>query len=271
MGKRKKGNKTIKKSSINFNISNFNISDCYLFIITHYYNILFGIKDINVIKPNIKEINSIKNEIEIIKNQNNNYFENNVIQILPDFFDVLIKMEKNDLTNSIYAKTIGFIFKELKNNNKIITLKQIAINYQKIFDKKISITTVSRILKNHLNLRYLKTSPKNPKLQEDNYILMEFLFIRGIIRSLELKLNLIFVDETGFNIQNNNFHTWRARNEEILNGPKYKVKERINLILSVSKEKIIHKKFVKGPVNSEVFLDFLDEMINKISADEQKK
>ena len=242
-----------------------------MIIIIHYYNISLGINNINAIKANITEINYIEREIEIIVGQKYNYFEYNVIQILPNFYNIFIKMEKNDLSNSIYAKNIEFILNDLKNNNKNITLKNIALNYQKIFNKKISITTVSKILKNHLNIRYFKTSIKNPKLKDDNYILMEFLFIRGIIRSLELNLNLIFIDETGFNIQNNNFHTWRRRNEEILNGPKCKVKERINLILSVSKEKIIHRKFIKGPVNSDVFLDFLNEMIICISTDELQK
>ena len=55
---------------------------------------------------------------------------------------------------------------------------------------------------------------------------MSFLFIKGIIRSLFLNLNLIFVDETGFLLENNNYYTWRNSREEIFRDPKKNVKQR---------------------------------------------
>ena len=63
---------------------------------------------------------------------------------------------------------------------------------------------------------------------------MSFVFLRCIIKSLELKLNLLFVDETGFLLENNNYFSWRNPDEEIYKGPKTK-KNEFNTFISISK------------------------------------
>lgn len=77
------------------------------------------------------------------------------------------KIEKQDLKKTEYAKNIKFIINYLKSENKKITLKLIAKYYE--FYEKISITTLTRIIKKHLEMRYLRTSIKNPKLEENNF------------------------------------------------------------------------------------------------------
>ena len=69
---------------------------------------------------------------------------------------------------------------------------------------------------------------------------MTYIFIRGFLRRMILKLNIIFVYETNFIINNINFYTWREPEEKINAGEKQNNKERLNLILAVSKEKIFH-------------------------------
>ena len=64
------------------------------------------------------------------------------------------------------------IINYLKAVKLSITLKQIATKYNEIYNKKISLKAVSRILKKHLNIRHLTTSVKNPKLDNNNYIIM---------------------------------------------------------------------------------------------------
>ena len=149
-------------------------------------------------------------------------------------------------------------------------MKQIAKDYEKKYLKKISLSTVSRILKNHLKIRYLRTTIKNPKLEQNNYILMSFIFLRILLRSFVLNLNPIFIDETGFVLKNDNYRSWRESGEEIYAGPKINGRERLNLILAVSKNKVIHKTFIKGSVNSEHFINFLDEMITTLDKKEKE-
>ena len=100
---------------------------------------------------------------------------------------------------------------------------------------------------------------------------MSFIFIRGILRSLSLKLNLIFVDETGFLLENNNYHSWRVPKEEIHAGPKIKAKQRLNLILGVSNSEVICYKFLKESVTSKTFIEFLSDLLKNIKIDDKQQ
>lgn len=269
MGKRKKRIKNQNKV-IQFNVLNFKSYHYYLFNVTKYNNIIQGISDLNDIKINADELNIFKLEVDKCNANKINIQNKIIIKIIPEYYDFLNKIEKQDLKKTEYAKKIKFIINYLNSENKKATLKLIAKYYEEFYEKKISITTVSRILKNHLEMRYLRTSIKNPKLEENNYIFMCFIFLRVLLRSLILHLNIIYVDETGFVLQNNNFYTWREKREEIYDGAKSKIKERINLILAISNNKVVHKKFLRGTVDSNIFIQFLDEMIQNMQNDEKQ-
>ena len=64
--------------------------------------------------------------------------------------------------------------------------------------------TVSRALRFNLQYHYKKTIFKNPKLFEKNKILMSLLFLKGVITCINLELNLLFVGEKGFCLNNSN-------------------------------------------------------------------
>ena len=231
----------VSKNNLKFDIGNFSLENYYLFIVTRFSNLLSGVNDYNNIKPTNDEVTSLQKEIDKCNNENIINKDSKVIKIHQIFYQIFKSMKQNDQRYTEYGKKITFILNYLKQQKETITLKKIREKYIEFYNKKISISTVSRILKNHLNIRYLKTTLKNPKLEEKNYIIMSFLFIKGIIRSLFLDLNLIFVDETGFLLENNNFYIWRNSTEEIFRGPKKNVKQRTNLILAVSKSNIIYK------------------------------
>lgn len=272
MGKKKiKNANHPKKSKIKFNILNFDIDNYYLFIITRFKYVLSGINDYNRIKPTKEEVISLQKEIDECTTNNQNNKNLRVIQIKVKFYDIFENMKPNDLRYTEYGKKISFIIQILKEKKEKITLKKIAEHYLLSYNKKISISTVSRILKNHLNIRYLKTAIKNAKLDDKNYMIMSFTFLRGIFRSLFLKLNLIFVDETGFLLENNNYYIWRNPSEEINQGAKNNSKERMNLILAVSSNKIIAKKFVKQSVDSKIFINFLSDLLTNINDEEKNK
>ena len=68
---------------------------------------------------------------------------------------------------------------------------------------------ISRILKRYLKYYYRKTYLKNLKLQDNNCIIIDFIFIIVIVKALENKLDIIFIDEFGFMLSNNNLYMWR--------------------------------------------------------------
>lgn len=85
-----------------------------------------------------------------------------------------------------------------------------------------------------------------------------------------LDLNIVFIDETGVILHNNNFKVWRCRTEEIYLEPKTDNKKRLNLILAVNKEKILHYKFSNDCVTTESFIIFFNELLIKIGDNERK-
>ena len=212
MAKKRKSYKKEEKH-FKFNIMNFNIGDYYLFNVTRYNNIIHGITNLNDIKLNKNEIILFQSELEKYKSINSKNNKKISINIIPEFFKFFNEIKKYDLKNSEYAKLVSFIINHLKQNKINITLKQISKQYQIFYGKKISISTISRILKNHLGMRHLKTSLKNPKIEENNYLFMSFVFIRIIFRCLYLNLTFVFLDETGFLLENNNYYTWRNEND----------------------------------------------------------
>lgn len=139
------------------------------------------------------------------------------------------------------SKTESNLSKNIKqiidnNKEKRVTLKFIANEYLNTFNRNLSLMTISRVMRNHLGYHYRKTTIKNPKLLDDYSILMAFIFIRIIIRAIELGLNLIYFDEVGFNLENNNFYTWKNKEIYFIVVQNTTKKYKLNVILSIDKK-----------------------------------
>ena len=131
--------------------------------------------------------------------------------------------------------------------------------------------TFSRILRFHLNIHFLKTSVKNPKINSNKYKFMRFLFIKGILRALNFGLKILFIDETGFKLNNANYYQWRKRKELISGGGKEELKKQMNMILGIDNNKIIHSMITDDTINHNIFIKFLEDLINKIGRNNIKK
>lgn len=253
-----------KKKDKIVDIFNFDKDDSFFFQVTKIKSILPHLKsninldisdeDITLIT---KEINCIKEEIakkEIIKK----------IELIPFYYDKFMNLEEKERNNSIYAKRIETIMKEY-SGQKRLTLKSISSLYNEKYSEYINPMKVSRILRFNLNYHFRNTVFKNPKLSDKNHILMSLLFIKAIIRSIRLKLNIIFIDETGFCLNNTNGKVWRKNKEEILRGPKTNSKNRINLILGINTKEIVYGEYYNNDtISSNEFLGYLEELTTKI-------
>lgn len=98
------------------------------------------------------------------------------INIVPKFKSALDNFSKVGSIKTLFKEKTEKVIKILKNDGAKINLKNIQQKYEEIFDRKYSLMTFSRIMRNHLNLRFLKTSVKNPKLQKDLYRFMKCFF-----------------------------------------------------------------------------------------------
>ena len=71
------------------------------------------------------------------------------------------------------------------------------------------------VLKNKLYYQFLKTMTKSNKLFSNSSKIKSFIFIKIIIQALSLKMKIIFVDESNFQLENSHLKVWRKRNEKI--------------------------------------------------------
>ena len=87
-------------------------------------------------------------------------------------------------------------------------------------------------------------------------------------RAIRLGLKFIYIDESGFYLHNNHFRNWVEDNEEIYFYNKGNKK--LNLLLAVSSEKIIHYSIQEENTNSSNFNKFIEDMIRKINKDKEQ-
>ena len=96
--------------------------------------------DKNLISTLIEEVIDIKSKIR-------NETISQEINILPKYYTALENLKEINLEKSSYAQNIKYIF-EKYDGKKCITLKYIQKEYEIKYNKKISLMTISWVLKN---------------------------------------------------------------------------------------------------------------------------
>ena len=201
-----------------FDPINFKKEDNFFIKVTQINDIIKNISNIEDLKPNEKKIKILKEKINIIKSEQNLNESERSLKIIDEFAEKFNNYKELKRDTSNYGNNIKKILSDINGTRK--SLKEIQKKYLLLFKQKISLMTISRILRYHLNLHYRKTSLKNPKILEQNYLIMSLIFLNCIVRGIELGLNLIYIDEVSFEIENNNFYTWRGNDDIIIDGPK---------------------------------------------------
>lgn len=222
----------------------------------------------NTMKPSFEE-KQILDSLIIQPITNSNDKE---MFVLPFFKILLDNIEIITPKKDIKAQIIEEIVKE-RNNGELISLKRI----KEEFDKKASIrniksiqkSSIHNILKNTLGYKFLKTTVKNSKLAEKNYIRDSFFFLKIILRAIRMGMEIVFIDESGFFTQNNHFRCWRKKSQEIYNP--IKDNKKVNLIMAVNSYKICHYKLNDNSTTSHEFKIFMEELISKLTEEEKKK
>ena len=95
-------------------------------------------------------------------------------------------------------------------------------------------------MKNRLNYTYRKTSVKNTKIISDYSLIMANIFLKIIVRAINLNYEFVFIDETKIQQINSNFYCWKKKGEYIFND--IKNKQQRNLIMAVSPKGLIFIK-----------------------------
>lgn len=244
----------------------FNKQSCFIYqpILSNiYYNKL---KNKNLMKPSNQEMMIFNNiSIQFEKKRED------VIMVLPFFKELMenvVKVKPSFNKRDILIQTL--IKSSPKNHN--ISIEKITNEFNSIAEKKglkkIGKSTMHTIFRKKFHLVFKKKTIKNKNLITKNFIKYSFFFIKIVARSMSLGLKFIYIDESGFSLSNNNFKSWFFKDEEIYYGSN--LKSRINLILGVTDNKVIHYQVNKENTTSAIFKSFMDELVGKIDQDEKE-
>ena len=255
--------KDIIKSNPSFN--KFNLNSMFIYESIFYENYISDIQNKNLIKLNSNQYDSLSSEYEQINYKIENQKNPSLISISKSFFDYFFKSNPIKKKNSIFGNNLKLILQKIDKNSSI-SIRKLSELYYKTFGIKISKTKIHNLLRYELNLRYLKTCPKNNKLTTNNFLFQKFFVVKIISRILALKGSIIFIDESGFFNQNNNFRVWRSKEENIYQNI-YENKK-FNLLMGVSKRKIIWFEINEDSTTSRTFLIFMKNMVQNMAESE---
>ena len=97
----------------------------------------------------------------------------------------------------------------------ISSVRKLSSKYEKISGKRISKSTIHNCLKKELGYKYMKTTIKTNKILSKDNLLLSFALIKIIARSISFKFNLVYIDETSIQNNNNNYFCWRKDQQNI--------------------------------------------------------
>lgn len=231
----------------------------------NYKSLIKDIVDFNQLVPTDNEILALELYADEIINNNIELEEKEEeIPIIPDIKKALSNFVPGIKNIGNYAIILDIINKNKKREN--ISLKSICSKYKKITNNSISKSAIFYILKNKLNYKYLRTTTKCYKLNNISSKIRAFIFIKIIIKAFINKMNIIFIDETNIQIENNHLKVWRLKNEcPYFHSGK---RGRKNVIMAISSNAVLHYEINNGTNNSNTFYDFMEALIKK--TDEKK-
>ena len=252
---------------LNPDIFCFNLQSAFIYQCTHSSFYYSKLKDKNIMKLDSEEFSFIKSII-----QENKFIDKDQIFVLPFFKTLMEHVEKNKITLNKRDNAIKSIIKSLPKSQNI-SIEKITEKFNNTAESnsllKIKKSTVHTIMRKRLNLHFKKITVRNGKLLKINFLKFSFFFIKIISRALSLNLKLVFIDESGFRLKNNHYKNWIFDKEQIYKN-NYNDKK-INLILAVSKDNILHYQINKENTDSKIFKKFMNELIEKFKEKEIEK
>ena len=266
--KRKKKNNKIANFIKNPSITHFNIDSNFIYSEEDFLEYYKLIQNKNSIKLNNEEIYFLANKIEEINIASNLDKKNDFIELDEEICQKIINFKQE---NNKEDEVIKFLKEKIFNskNRDNISCRKLSALYLKETGKFICKSTIHKLMKNKLGLHYVQTCKKSNFLNTDEGKYSCFAFIKILIKALILGFELIFVDESTFKLNKSNFKCWRKPNEHIYFGKSNK--DKINLILAVTKEEILFHEMKNENINTLLFLEFMKGLNDIIKSKKDKK
>lgn len=174
---------------------------------------------------------------------------------------------KNELLEKKHYSKESKYTLEIRKYISDYVVKKVNFDYRKLMrmiNKKFKIESHKSSIYTILHLNNITRKRINIKTRYSNKS-----NIKKKIKQLSKEINLIgkdkiiSIDESSFDTHINSYYGWNKKGIQLIVN---KIQQRIrySVISAVSNRKVINTKIIKGSVNSEIFIDFIKEVINKI-------
>mgnify|MGYP001810013015 CR=1 FL=1 len=155
----------------------------------------------------------------------------------------------------------------IKNNkNKFASSKEMLNKWSSLCNwpnNHLSISTFRRILKNDLNMSYKKVYGYHKAKNNSKTMSINHDFCCKLVKQVFDNRKVIFLDETGFNLESHKNFGW-SKIGTPMNFEK-KIKScNYSVIGATSNQEFIGITIIKGSVNSEIFCGFIINLINHL-------
>ena len=249
-------------------INKFNQDSFFIYDQADFFDYFQSLNQKNFIKLTKDEILLLNDNIEFIDLKKSNSKGDKFLNIPEKLIDSLnyLKNIPRPITD---IET--FIIEKINNCSRRsdITCRSLAQSYQKSTGKNISKSTINNIINKRLGYKYIKTTYKNSFLQSNTGIIFCLCFIKTISRLLKLDYELVFLDESKIELNNDHLRCWRKKNETIYfnNGGNSK----LNIIMAIGKDKVYSIKMNKENTSTEIYIDFLKQLNEELKKEQKKK
>ena len=193
---------------------------------------------------------------------------NEIIELDEDICEKIINFKP---VNTSEDDVTIFLKDKIQNakNSENISCRKLSALYLKETGRFVCKSTIHKLMKNKLGLHYIKTCKKSNFLNTHEGVFSCLTFIKILVKSLILGFEIIYVDESTFKLNKSNFKCWRKYDEQIYFGKSNR--DKINLIIAVTKDEIFHYEMISENINSSIFLDFMKALNEKMKSQSDKQ
>ena len=127
------------------------------------------------------------------------------------------KLEKFLSVNKIKNPIEDFIQQKINDSidRRDLSCRKLAQKYKEETGNSVSKSKVNEIIKYKMGYSYLKSTVKSNKIIQKENILISFAFLKIMCRCIKLGYKIIYLDESGLMLGNNNYRCIRKKFEQV--------------------------------------------------------
>jgi len=158
------------------------------------------------------------------------------------------------------------IKKMADNPSKSYTVPEMCAELNEKYNRNITHNKVNRYLTKDLLYSFKRNTYAAPPAFDSAQKIVRYKVCKHLIDSYESQMMGIYIDESGFDLSICSERSWAPIGEKPYRKRSSKF-QRINIIMAITKDRIFAYKAVKGGINENHFIEFIQQILYKIHSE----